>query len=154
MNPRRRCKGNFAAKYLVNDALKAKCGATIHLEVVDLRTSEPVPVEELADMQLEVCYWHAPFRRPQNDCKCFRWLGLQPLTSERRHCFFKGPSSVRVWLTGRCQLLSQSLKLFCIIILGMPVSSGRSPTDGPGLVAAQPRGSTPEILLRVNGKHL
>lgn len=34
-NPNRRCDVNFDRKYLVNDPLKAKCRATIRVEVVD-----------------------------------------------------------------------------------------------------------------------
>jgi hypothetical protein len=52
-NPRRRCHVNFAAKYLVNDVLKAKCEAPIRVEVID-RASGVRLAEDIADVHLEV----------------------------------------------------------------------------------------------------
>lgn len=51
-NPSRICKRNLKQKYLIDDHLRAKCGAGLRVEVVDENgqcVSEPVP-----DMELEV----------------------------------------------------------------------------------------------------
>ena len=53
-NPHRRCEGNFANKYLAGDVLKAKCGASIRLEVIDRRTGDPLKAGDLEGIQLEV----------------------------------------------------------------------------------------------------
>ena len=53
-NPNRRCSGNFSTKYLSGDVLKAKCGASIRVEVVDRATLEPVKGEAIEDIYLEV----------------------------------------------------------------------------------------------------
>ena len=54
-NPHRRCEGNFAGKYLAGDVLKAKCGASIRVEVLDRSTAESVTNSEaLEDIRLEV----------------------------------------------------------------------------------------------------
>ena len=52
--PHRRCTSTFAPKYLSGDALKAKCGARIRLEVIDRRTGDTVPAHVLRDTQIEV----------------------------------------------------------------------------------------------------
>ncbi|KAK9817517.1 hypothetical protein WJX74_004575 [Apatococcus lobatus] len=54
-NPHRRCEGNFANKYLAGDVLKAKCGASIRLEVIDRRSGEPLKAGDLEGIQLELC---------------------------------------------------------------------------------------------------
>lgn len=53
-NPRRRCTGNFAEKYLAGDPLKAKCGAAIRVEVIDQDSNEAVLPETVGDISLEV----------------------------------------------------------------------------------------------------
>ena len=53
-NPRRRCTGNFAEKYLAGDPLKAKCGAAIRVEVIDQDSNEAVLPESVGDISLEV----------------------------------------------------------------------------------------------------
>ena len=53
-NPHRRCTENFAPKYLVNDALKAKCEALICVDVVDRATGDAIG-DEASTMHLEVC---------------------------------------------------------------------------------------------------
>ncbi|BDA50510.1 hypothetical protein COCOBI_16-1860 [Coccomyxa sp. Obi] len=53
--PHRRCTSTFAPKYLSGDALKAKCGARIRLEVIDRRTGDTVPAHVLRDTQIEIC---------------------------------------------------------------------------------------------------
>ena len=54
-NPHRRCEGNFAGKYLAGDVLKAKCGASIRVEVLDRTTAESVSAADgLDDIRLEV----------------------------------------------------------------------------------------------------
>ncbi|KAK9790768.1 hypothetical protein WJX73_001816 [Symbiochloris irregularis] len=54
-NPHRRCEGNFSGKYLAGDVLKAKCGASIRVEVVDRATAESVTsADALADIRLEM----------------------------------------------------------------------------------------------------
>lgn len=52
-NPNRRCVVNFDRKYLVNDLLKAKCGALIRIELVDRTTGLPID-EDIPDLRLEV----------------------------------------------------------------------------------------------------
>ena len=52
-NTHRRCTVNFAPKYLVNDVLKAKCEATIRIDVIDRATAEPVG-DDARDIHLEV----------------------------------------------------------------------------------------------------
>ena len=44
---------NFDKKYLVSDLLKAKCGATIRVELID-RTTGAVVEDDLPDVRLEV----------------------------------------------------------------------------------------------------
>lgn len=53
-NPKRRCDCNFAPKYLAGDILKAKCGASIRVEVIDCLTKKPVTGQHVADVMLEV----------------------------------------------------------------------------------------------------
>ena len=53
-NPQRRCLGNFADKYLAGDILKAKCGASIRVEVIDRATGQIAPPEAVGDVYLEV----------------------------------------------------------------------------------------------------
>lgn len=53
-NPHRRCNVNFAPKYLVNDLLKAKCDATIRVEIIDRLTGLPLN-EDIPDVHLEMC---------------------------------------------------------------------------------------------------
>ena len=52
-NPHRRCTVNFAPKYLVNDVLKAKCEASIRVDIIDRATAAPVG-DEARDIHLEV----------------------------------------------------------------------------------------------------
>jgi hypothetical protein len=52
-NTERRCRLNFASKYLVNDRLTARCGATIRLELLE-RGSGQVYEGEMPDVVLEV----------------------------------------------------------------------------------------------------
>ena len=52
--PHRRCLGNFAPKYLSGDAVKAKCGANIHVEVIDQSTGQAVGQDSLEGLHLEV----------------------------------------------------------------------------------------------------
>lgn len=54
-NPNRRCAGSFSTKYLSGDVLKAKCGASIRVQVVDSATLEPVKGKVLEDIYLQVC---------------------------------------------------------------------------------------------------
>lgn len=53
-NPSRRCADNFSGKYLSGDALGARCGAPIRLEVIDRMTGEAVNDDALANIQVEV----------------------------------------------------------------------------------------------------
>lgn len=53
-NPNRRCGGSFSNKYLSGDVLKANCGASIRVQVVDRSTLEPVKGPEIEGVQLEV----------------------------------------------------------------------------------------------------
>ena len=53
-NPQRRCQGNFASKYLAGDVLKAKCGASIRVEIIDDLSGEAAPKEQVKDIFLEV----------------------------------------------------------------------------------------------------
>lgn len=53
-NPSRRCSENFSAKYLSGDALLARCGSPIRVEVIDRVTGDAVHDDSLASMQLEV----------------------------------------------------------------------------------------------------
>ncbi len=50
----KRCTSNFAAKYLSGDILKAKCGAPIRVEAIDLNTGARVGQDKLQAMHLEV----------------------------------------------------------------------------------------------------
>lgn len=54
-NPSRRCADNFSGKYLSGDALSARCGAPIRLEVIDRMTGEAINDDALANIQVEVC---------------------------------------------------------------------------------------------------
>jgi hypothetical protein len=57
---RRRCEGNFAAKYLAPcDVVEAKCGAQIYVVVVDLATGALVQ-QSLDDAFLQVPAWPLP----------------------------------------------------------------------------------------------
>ena len=53
-NPNRRCRGNFADKYLAGDVLKATCGAPIRVEIINRTTGESASKQEYADALLEV----------------------------------------------------------------------------------------------------
>ena len=86
-NPHRRCEGNFAGKYLAGDVLKAKCGASIRVEVLDRSTAESVTASEaLEDIRLEVrpgvslALWLAALSN------CFRGLSFAGLVSEVVSC--------------------------------------------------------------------
>jgi len=52
-NPNRRCVVNFDRKYLVSDLLKARCGASIRIELVDRNTGLPID-EDISDLRLEM----------------------------------------------------------------------------------------------------
>ncbi|GIL45703.1 hypothetical protein Vafri_2882 [Volvox africanus] len=52
-NPSRRCMVNFDRKYLVNDVLKARCGAGIRVELIDPLTGQPVE-EKLPEITLQI----------------------------------------------------------------------------------------------------
>ena len=52
--PHLRCATTFATKYLSGDPLKAKCGASIFVEVVDAR-GLPVTPDAVKGLHLEVC---------------------------------------------------------------------------------------------------
>ncbi|KAA6419351.1 MAG: nitrogen regulatory P-II [Trebouxia sp. A1-2] len=51
----RRCTSCFGSKYLSGDALKAKCGAPIMVEIINPRTGDVVSTDMISDIQLEVC---------------------------------------------------------------------------------------------------
>ena len=53
-NPNRRCRGNFADKYLAGDVLKATCGAPIRVEIINRTTGDSASKQEYADVLLEV----------------------------------------------------------------------------------------------------
>ena len=65
-NPQRRCDRNFAEKYLAGDVSKAKCGASIRVEVVDRSTGQAATPEQLgeAGILLEVKPARAPSPAP------------------------------------------------------------------------------------------
>ncbi len=52
-NPQRRCLINFDRKYLVHDILKAKCGATIRVELVDKQTNTLI-TDDVHGLKIEV----------------------------------------------------------------------------------------------------
>lgn len=53
-NPQRRCNDScFAPKYLAGDILKAKCGASIRVEVISRTTGAPAPQTLIGDVLLE-----------------------------------------------------------------------------------------------------
>eukprot|EP00198_Chlamydomonas_reinhardtii_P001203 XP_001690538.1 predicted protein [Chlamydomonas reinhardtii] len=52
-NPSRRCTVNFDRKYLVNDVLKARCGAGIRVELIDPNTGQPVD-DKLPEITLQI----------------------------------------------------------------------------------------------------
>ena len=52
-NPKRRCSVNFCGKYLVNDPLRARCGAQIRLELVD--GEGKVFTGAIPGLKLEIC---------------------------------------------------------------------------------------------------
>ena len=52
----RRCTSCFAPKYLSGDALKAKCGAPIVVELINPATGDVVSSDKVSDIQLEVSY--------------------------------------------------------------------------------------------------
>ena len=53
-NPQRRCSDScFAPKYLMFDPLKAKCGASIRLDVVSSASGAPVPQALIGDVCLK-----------------------------------------------------------------------------------------------------
>jgi len=51
-NPQRVCERNFQKKYLVGDILKAKCGSSIRVELLDMR-GNPV-TQDYPDLTFEV----------------------------------------------------------------------------------------------------
>jgi len=53
-NPNRRCRGNFADKYLAGDVLKATCGAPIRVEIINRTTGDSPSKQDYADVFLEV----------------------------------------------------------------------------------------------------
>lgn len=53
-NPNRRCRGNFADKYLAGDVLKATCGAPIRVEIINRTTGASPSRDEYEDVYLEV----------------------------------------------------------------------------------------------------
>lgn len=53
-NPNRRCSSSFSNKYLSGDVLKAKCGASIRVQVIDRATLEPVKGSVTDNIFLEV----------------------------------------------------------------------------------------------------
>ena len=53
-NPNRRCRGNFADKYLAGDVLKATCGAPIRVEIINRTTGESATKQEYDGVLLEV----------------------------------------------------------------------------------------------------
>ena len=53
-NPNRRCRGNFADKYLAGDVLKATCGAPIRVEIINRTTGDSASKQEYEDALLEV----------------------------------------------------------------------------------------------------
>ena len=52
-NPHRRCRVNFDRKYLVQDTLRAKCNATIRVELIDRATGQLFE-EDIPDLQIEM----------------------------------------------------------------------------------------------------
>lgn len=54
-NPSRICKRNLKQKYLIDDHLRAKCGAGLRIEVVD-ETGQCVN-DAMPELQLEVRRW-------------------------------------------------------------------------------------------------
>eukprot|EP00803_Ostreobium_quekettii_P007979 evm.model.scf_324.1 EVM.evm.TU.scf_324.1 scf_324:1593-3902(+) len=52
-NPHRRCRVNFDRKYLVQDTLRAKCNATIRVELIDRATGQLFE-EEMPELQIEM----------------------------------------------------------------------------------------------------
>ena len=48
-NPQRRCDRNFADKYLAGDVIKAKCGASIRVEIINRSTGQALTLEQLED---------------------------------------------------------------------------------------------------------
>lgn len=53
-NPNRRCSANFSSKYLAGDVLKAKCGASIRVDIVTRAALEPASTSATAGIHLEV----------------------------------------------------------------------------------------------------
>jgi len=53
-NPNRRCRGCFSGKYLAGDVLKAKCGSSIHVDIVSRASLEPAPLSVMENTILEV----------------------------------------------------------------------------------------------------
>lgn len=53
-NPNRRCSNNFSGKYLAGDVLKAKCGASIRVDIVNRADLEPATPNAIKDIHLEV----------------------------------------------------------------------------------------------------
>ena len=52
----RRCTSCFGAKYLSGDALKARCGAPIIVEIINPLTGDVVGLDKVSDVQLEVSH--------------------------------------------------------------------------------------------------
>ena len=53
-NPNRRCSTSFSSKYLAGDILKAKCSASIRVDIVSRANLEPAPQSMTEDIHLEV----------------------------------------------------------------------------------------------------
>ena len=60
-NPNRRCSTSFSSKYLAGDILKAKCNASIRIDIVSRATLEPAPQSVTQDIHLEVSHFFASY---------------------------------------------------------------------------------------------
>ena len=79
----RRCTSCFGSKYLSGDALKAKCGAPIMVEIINPRTGDVVSTDKISDIQLEV-------RQATTSCHqhCMAY-SQQKLEGQGVHIYFK-----------------------------------------------------------------
>ena len=80
-NPNRRCRGNFADKYLAGDVLKATCGAPIRVEIINRLTGDSASKQEYADVLLEVL-----FLFPCHTSACSTWTGVLPSPAMPASC--------------------------------------------------------------------